>query len=105
MPIGADRRSTYRTAMGRWLARCDIRDEHGQPARLVPYQWRHTLGTALINKDVPQEVVRRILDHDSREMTANYAKSRVLHQVSEKPQVSRSWRSWNSLSDLRVATV
>jgi hypothetical protein len=28
----------------------------------------------LINRDVPQEVVRRILDHDSPEMTAHYAR-------------------------------
>ena len=71
MPI---RGSTYRAAMGRWLPRCDVRDEHGQPVKLVPHQWRHTLGTALINKDVPQEVVRRILDHESHEMTAIYAR-------------------------------
>jgi integrase len=50
-------------------SRCDVRDEHGQPARLTPHQWRHTLGTRLINMDVPQEVVRRILDHDSHAMT------------------------------------
>ena len=37
-------------------------------------QWRHTLGTRLINKDVPQEVVRRILDHDSAQMTSHYAR-------------------------------
>jgi hypothetical protein len=28
----------------------------------------------LINRDVPQEVVRRILDHDSHQMTAHYAR-------------------------------
>jgi hypothetical protein len=28
----------------------------------------------MINRDVPQEVVRRILDHDSAEMTAHYAR-------------------------------
>jgi hypothetical protein len=28
----------------------------------------------LINRDVPQEVVRKILDHDSPEMTAHYAR-------------------------------
>jgi len=28
----------------------------------------------LINRDVPQEVVRRILDHDSHMMTARYAR-------------------------------
>jgi len=64
----------YRRALRRWLKRCDIRDEHGQPVHLTPHQWRHTLGTQLINRDVPQEVVRRILDHDSHMMTARYAR-------------------------------
>src|ERR1019366_8339198 len=66
--------SAYRPALYRWLKLCDIRDEHGRPIKLVPHQWRHTLGTTLINKDVPQEVVRRILDHDSHAMTAHYAR-------------------------------
>jgi Phage integrase family len=35
----------------------------------------HTFGTTLINKDVPQEVVRRLLDHDSPQMTSHYASS------------------------------
>ena len=65
--------SVYRRALYRWLEDCDVRDEHGRPVRLRPHQWRHTLGTYLINRDVPQEVVRRILDHDSAEMTALYA--------------------------------
>jgi integrase len=65
--------STYRSALRTWLERCDIRDEHGQPVRLTPHQWRHTLGTTLINRDVPQHVVQKILDHDSPEMTAHYA--------------------------------
>ena len=42
--------------------------------RLTPHQWRHTLGTRLINRDVPQHVVQKILDHDSAEMTAHYAR-------------------------------
>ena len=65
---------TYRDALYRWLERCDIRDEYGRPARFTPHQWRHTLGTRLINKDVPQEVIRKILDHDSHAMTAHYAR-------------------------------
>jgi integrase len=68
------RSATYRTALCRWLERCDIRDEHGQPVRLTPHQWRHTLGTRLINRDVPQHIVQKILDHDSPEMTAHYAR-------------------------------
>jgi len=66
--------STYRSALRSWLERCDIRDEHGQPVHLTPHQWRHTLGTTLINRDVPQHVVQKILDHDSAEMTAHYAR-------------------------------
>lgn len=70
-PTGSN---TYRAALYRWLDECAISDEHGQPARLTPHQWRHTLGTRMINGDVPQEVVRIILDHDSPQMTAHYAR-------------------------------
>ena len=66
--------STYRSGLRRWLASCEIRDEQGRPVNLTPHQWRHTLATRLINRDVPQEVVRRILDHDSPAMTAHYAR-------------------------------
>ncbi len=66
--------STYRDALYQWLRRCDIRDEHSQPVHLTPHQWRHTLGTRLINRDVPQHVVQKILDHDSPLMTAHYAR-------------------------------
>ena len=65
---------SYRLVLYRWLADCDIRDEHGQPVHLTPHQWRHTLGTVLINRDVPQHVVQKILDHDSAAMTALYAR-------------------------------
>lgn len=65
---------TYRDGLSRWLERCDIRDETGRRALLTPHQWRHTLGTRLINRDVPQEVVRKILDHDSPAMTSHYAR-------------------------------
>jgi integrase len=66
--------STYRVALYRWLTTCDIRDEHGRPVHLTPHQYRHSLGTSLINNDVPQYVVQKILDHDSPEMTAHYAR-------------------------------
>jgi integrase len=68
------RSGTYREALHQWLQRCDVRDEHGQPVHLTPHQWRHTLGTRLINRDVPQHVVQKILDHDSPIMTAHYAR-------------------------------
>jgi integrase/ferredoxin len=65
---------TYRDALYRWLAACEINDEHGKPVHLTPHQWRHTLGTTLINRDVPQHVVQKILDHDSPQMTGHYAR-------------------------------
>jgi integrase len=65
---------TYRHRLYRWLEECDVRDEHGQPVHLTPHQWRHTLGTRLINRDVPQHIVQKILDHDTPEMTAHYAR-------------------------------
>ncbi len=77
---------TYRGALYRWLQHCDVRDEQGRPVHLTPHQWRHTLGTRLINRDVPQEVVRRLLDHDSAEMTAHYAR---LHDTT----VRRHWEA------------
>ena len=76
--------STYRLALYRWLEHCDVQDERGRPAHLTPHQWRHTLGTRMINRDVPQEVVRRILDHDSSQMTGHYAR---LHDTT----VRRHW--------------
>lgn len=65
---------SYRLGLRRWLEQCDVRDEHGHPIRIQPHQWRHTLGTRLINRDVPQHVVQKILDHESAEMTAHYAR-------------------------------
>jgi len=78
--------ATYRLALYRWLEDCHVRDEYGRAVHLTPHQWRHTLGTRLINRDVPQEVVRRILDHDSPQMTAHYAR---LHDTT----VRRHWEA------------
>jgi integrase len=77
---------SYRGQLNDWLGRCDVRDEHGRPVRLTPHQWRHTFGTRLINRDVPQEVVRVLLDHASGEMTAHYAR---LHDTT----VRRHWEA------------
>ena len=77
---------SYRGQLALWVERCNIRDEHGQPVHLTPHQWRHTFGTRLINRDVPQEVVRVLLDHTSGEMTAHYAR---LHDTT----VRRHWEN------------
>ena len=52
--------STYRQALYRWLRRCDISDEHGQPVHLTPHQWRHTLGTRLKGRGVASDATFRV---------------------------------------------
>ncbi len=42
--------------------------------RVTGHQFRHTLGTRLINQGVPQHVVQRLLGHASPNMTGHYAK-------------------------------
>ncbi|WP_239342218.1 tyrosine-type recombinase/integrase, partial [Frankia sp. CiP3] len=64
--------SSYRPMLNRWLTTCDVRDEHDRPVHLTPHQWRHTFACRLINRDVPQEVIRILLDHESTQMTAHY---------------------------------
>lgn len=64
----------YTKALRKWAKECNITDENGAPVTVSPHRFRHTLGTRLINSDVPQEIVRQILDHDSHQMTAHYAR-------------------------------
>lgn len=77
----------YRDGLADWLQRCEVRDDLGRRVHIRPHQWRHTLGTRLINRDVPQEVVRKILDHDSTEMTGHYAR---LHDTTVRQHWERA---------------
>lgn len=65
-----------RQQLEQWLAQLDLVDEHGRPIRVTFHQFRHTVGTRLINADVPQPVVQALLDHMSPDMTAIYARLR-----------------------------
>ncbi len=67
-------RGTYVRHLNAWLETCEVRDELGRPVHVTPHQWRHTYATRLVNADVPLEVVRRLLDHTSSEMTDHYAR-------------------------------
>jgi integrase len=66
--------TAYRRQLHQWLATCNVRDVTGRPVHVTPHQFRHTLGTRLINNDVPLEVVRVILDHESLAMSGHYAR-------------------------------
>jgi integrase len=64
---------TFRGAFAAWQQRIGLHDEAGRPVRVTLHQLRHTLGTRLINADVPQHVIQRLLCHASPAMTAVYA--------------------------------
>ena len=61
-------------------------NRYTNPLHTASAERRHTLGTRLINRDVPQHVVQKILDHDSPGMTALYAR---LHDTT----VRRHWEN------------
>jgi integrase len=69
--------TAYRRQLHQWLATCNVRDAagpEGRPVHVTPHQFRHTLGTRLVNNDVPLEVVRVLLDHESLAMSGHYAR-------------------------------
>ena len=59
--------------LGNWQKAIDVRDEASQPVRVHAHQFRHTVGTRLINAGVPQHVMQKLLGHASPRMTARYA--------------------------------
>ena len=71
--------STLNERLRRWLAECGVRDATGQPVRVTAHRFRHTVGTRMINNNVPMDTVQQMLDHSSPEMTARYAT--IKHQT------------------------
>ena len=49
-------------------------NRYTNPLHTASAERRHAFACRLINRDVPQEVVRVLLDHDSHRMTSRYAK-------------------------------
>jgi integrase len=72
----------------RWLSDCEVRDASGRPVKVTAHQFRHTVGTRMINNEVSIDVVQRMLDHASPEMTARYAtiKDQTLRREWERFQ-------------------
>jgi len=63
----------YRIAINELAYRHRARDATGALFRVHPHGFRHTVGTRMINNDVPQRVVQQFLGHESPSMTARYA--------------------------------
>ena len=81
---------SFRAAFTRWQELIGLHDEAGRSVHVVLHQLRHSLGTRLINKGVPQHVIQRLLGHSSPQMTAIYAR---LHDTTLREQLQRYWNS------------
>lgn len=64
---------SYRVAINELAYEHGVRDATGALFRVHPHGFRHTVGTRMINNDVPQHVVQQFLGHESPAMTARYA--------------------------------
>lgn len=71
-----------------WQVLIGLHDEAGRPVHVTLHQLRHSLGTRLINKGVPQHVIQRLLGHASSQMTAAYAR---LHDSTLREHMERYW--------------
>lgn len=60
-------------ALNRLAQRYQIKDSYGKIWHFHTHQFRHTVGTRMINNGVPQTIVQRYLGHESPQMTARYA--------------------------------
>jgi integrase len=74
-----------------WQNKIDLRDQNGNPVRVTAHQFRHTVGTRLINAGVPQHIVQRVLGHASPGMTDVYAQlhDTTIRQVFDRYQQLR----------------
>ena len=64
----------------------NICDESGKLWRFQTHQFRHTVGTRMINNGVPQHIIQRYLGHESPEMTATYAH---IHDQTMKAEIAK----------------
>jgi integrase/transposase-like protein len=64
----------------------DIKDNSGKRWNFQSHQFRHTVGTRMINNGVPQHIVQRYLGHESPEMTMVYA---YIHDETLRKEIEK----------------
>lgn len=63
----------FSTALKTLAYEKNIQDIHGNYYNFQSHQFRHTVGTAMVNSGVPLHIIQRYLGHVSPEMTMHYA--------------------------------
>lgn len=79
-------RETFARLLNQLAKEHDICDESGKLWRFQTHQFRHTVGTRMINNGVPQHIIQRYLGHESPEMTAVYA---FIHDQTMKAEIAK----------------
>ena len=64
----------------------NITDSNGKLWRFQSHQFRHTVGTRMINNNVPQHIVQKYLGHESPTMTMRYAH---IHDQTLKREIAQ----------------
>lgn len=65
--------SAFTDYLKRLITTNNICDASGKSWTLTAHQFRHSVGTRMINNGVPQHIIQRYLGHESPNMTATYA--------------------------------
>jgi integrase len=66
--------STLSVRLRAWCEAIELRDANGHLITVTAHQFRHTLGTRMINHGVPVHIVQEYLGHASPQMTNVYAR-------------------------------
>lgn len=72
--------------LNKLAAKHNICDCNGKQWHFQTHQFRHTVGTRMINNGVPQHVVQRYLGHESPDMTSVYAH---IHDKTMKAEIAK----------------
>lgn len=67
------KQDTFRRELNKLAYNKNIVDRNGKVFRFQAHAFRHTVGTRMINNNVPQYIVQKFLGHESPEMTMRYA--------------------------------
>jgi integrase/recombinase XerD len=82
---GVIKQATFAHRINRLAYDHDIRDASGKLFRFQAHQFRHTVGTRMINLGVPHHIIQRYLGHKGPEMTSRYAH---IHDVTMQDKLS-----------------
>mgnify|MGYP001407211544 CR=1 FL=1 len=63
-----------RNSLKKWLGEANVQDRKGRPVKVTLHQFRHTIGTRMVNQGLDMTIIKRMLGHKSIAMTEHYAR-------------------------------